>query len=166
MRTRSTASLAFLFAVGSFNVPGQAAGAQANPRHAAASPPPKEFYFAYTDGQMGPVRALVRTEGEFREYWKRAHTGVPDAPPPPTIEFSKEMVAVVALGLLGAPGHRARIASAVDQDGILDIVVDVHVYGRGVCIVADQDVWPTLMVRLPATQSMPLFHDRRVVDKC
>jgi len=63
--------------------------------------PPLPFETVLTEARSGlaePRREVIRSEEAWRELWARVFSGVTPTPPRPTIDFSREMLIVVALG--------------------------------------------------------------------
>ena len=63
---------------------------------------------SYT-GIAEPLRALVRTEGEWRDLWARLAVNRIPRPEPPPIDFSERVVVVAAMGTRPTGGHAIRI---------------------------------------------------------
>ena len=63
---------------------------------------------SYT-GVDEPLRALVRSEGEWRDLWARLAVNRIPVPAPPEIDFSERVVVVAAMGTRPTGGHAIRI---------------------------------------------------------
>lgn len=63
---------------------------------------------SYT-GVDEPLRALVRTEGEWGDLWARLAANRIPRPAPPAIDFSARVVVVAAMGTRPTGGHAIRI---------------------------------------------------------
>lgn len=71
---------------------------------------PIEIAGTYT-GIGQPLRALVRTRREWEDLWSRLAANRIPRPAPPTVDFSEEVVVVVAMGTRPTGGHAIRIDS-------------------------------------------------------
>ncbi|MCZ7586415.1 MAG: protease complex subunit PrcB family protein [Deltaproteobacteria bacterium] len=61
------------------------------------------------------TRRLITTPAEFAALWKTVWANRIDPPPAPAIDFSRQVVLVVALGSLATGGHRVTIRSVERQ---------------------------------------------------
>lgn len=65
---------------------------------------------SYT-GIEEPLRTLIRTEREWEDLWSRLAANRIPRPSPPAVDFSDEVVVVVAMGTRPSGGHAIRIDS-------------------------------------------------------
>jgi hypothetical protein len=63
---------------------------------------------SYT-GLEEPLRAVVRSAGEWRDLWARLAANRIPVPAPPEIDFSERVVVVAAMGSRPTGGHAIRI---------------------------------------------------------
>jgi len=71
-------------------------------------------------------RLVIKTNDEFNEFWKRFTAPIPPQngiPPPPEIDFSKEMVIVAAMGQRPTSGYWVVIDGACEVDGQVEVFV-------------------------------------------
>jgi len=76
------------------------------------------------------LRAVVRTPDELSSVWREAHVSFGSPPPPPSVDFTREMVIVVAAGPQGGPGTRITVASTADREGLLEVAIEVRQHPR------------------------------------
>lgn len=72
-------------------------------------------------GVREPLQVVIRTPAEWESFWKR-HVSIQNpASPPPSIDFSREMVAAVFLGEKTTGGYEVEITQAELQNSSLKI---------------------------------------------
>ena len=110
------------------------------------------------------LRLVIKNRDEFSEFWKQLTARIPPAngiPPPPEVDFSKEMVVVAAMGQRPTSGYRTFIDGACEVDGQLEVFVsnvdDVSCIGR-----ADVVTYPADAVRLPRTDLPIVFRETQI----
>ena len=77
--------------------------------------------FARTSGFQAPLRRVVADEAAWRESWSTLWLGRSSVAPLPAVDFTRERVAVVALGKQPTTGYDVVIDSAVAAPGRLII---------------------------------------------
>lgn len=79
--------------------------------------------YRYSNGIDDPVTLVIRDAGAWEETWARIVARIgPPKPPAPAVDFSKEMVLLVAMGTRPSGGYTAQILRAASGPG--GIVVD------------------------------------------
>jgi hypothetical protein len=86
-------------------------------------------------------------------------------PPLPEIDFSREIVIVVALGVRPSGGYGIIVDGAYERDKQLKIVVRSISPGKG-CIVTAALTQPVDIVRLPKTVRSVVFREAEVMHEC
>lgn len=127
--------------------------------------------FTSNSGIGDPLRIVIRNRDDWREMWKRIHS--PDAehdpiselPPLPQIDFSREMVVVVALGARATGGYDVIVEGAYQRNDRLEIVVRSMSPGKG-CFSVQMITQPVDIVRLPKTERSVVFRENEVVHEC
>ena len=104
------------------------------------------------------LRAVVGNSETFREMWARAIRGYQSPPPLPAVDFSRDMVVVVAMGMQTDDGYGIRIDSAVVHGEAIDVYVFLTTGAN--CIQGAEVTWPFDMVRVPKRFGVIVFHDR------
>jgi len=112
-----------------------------------------------------PLRLVIRDLDSWRDVWKRIHHGpYPELPPLPEIDFSREMVIVVALGGRPSSGYGIIIDRAYERDDQLEVVVR-SIDGKG-CTALTVITAPVDIVRLAKTERAVVFKEIEVVREC
>jgi hypothetical protein len=127
--------------------------------------------FTSNSGIGDPLRIVIRDGDAWREMWKRIHS--PDAdhdpiselPPLPEIDFSREIVVVVASGARANGGYAIIVDGAYERDDRLEIVVRSVSPGKG-CFNVQMVTQPVDIVRLPKTERSVVFRENEVVHEC
>lgn len=103
-------------------------------------------------------RLVIKTRDEFSDFWKR-FTG--SIPPPPEIDFAKEVVIVAAMGERPTSGYWVFIDGACEVDGQVEVFVsnveDVKCMG-----VFPSLTYPADAVRIPRTDLPIVFRETQV----
>ena len=88
------------------------------------------YSFAHHSGFQNPARLVIRDAAQWEAVWAQTFNGVTPVPPRPAIDFSHEMVVVVALGLRSSGGYGILIdgASEIDTD---EVAVEVRSISPG-----------------------------------
>lgn len=100
-------------------------------------------------GYETPDRLVVRDARRWQETWQQLHGPLGAERPAPAIDFTREVVVVIALGQRGSGGHAARVEGVVEMDG--EVIVRVREWAPGAgCMSTQQMTSPALAVRVPA----------------
>ena len=122
--------------------------------------------FASNSGLDDPLRVVIRDRETWGEMWKQIH---PRGPSPvselPEIDFSQEMVIVVALGSRPTGGYAIFIDGVNEQDGRLEIKVSSQSAGKS-CMVTQSVTQPVDIVRIPKSEAPTVFIENDVVHEC
>ena len=108
------------------------------------------------------LRLVIKNRDEFSNFWERLRVP-PDnwVPPPPEIDFSKEMVVVAAMGQRPSSGYWTIIDGACEVDGQVEVFVsnveDVRCVGQ-----FPHETHPADAVRLPRTDLPIVFHESQI----
>jgi hypothetical protein len=123
------------------------------------------YSFTSSSGLDKPARIVVRDDATWRTLWSQINLG--GAPVPlPAIDFSREMIVVVALGSRSTGGYSILLedASAGANDGTA-ITVRSMSPGPG-CGVTLAFTQPVDIARLPLRQGEVRFVERAQVFDC
>lgn len=112
-----------------------------------------------------PLQVLVRDVEAWRKMWEQIHRTVSPLPPLPDIDFSREMVVVVALGARPTGGYGIIVDRAYERDDRLEIVVRKQTPGK-TCFNTQAVTQPVDIVRLPKTERSVVFRETEVVHDC
>lgn len=112
-----------------------------------------------------PLRLVIKTREEFRDFWKQFTAPIPPSngiPPPPEVDFSKEMVVVSAMGQRPSSGYWTIIDGACEVNGQVEVFVS-NLEGGVSCGAAFAVVtYPADAVRLPRTDLPVVFHETQL----
>jgi hypothetical protein len=78
-----------------------------------------------------PERRVIRSAQAWHEAWARINTYRMPAPPPPEVDFEREMVVLVALGPKPTAGHAVEVVAVEREGGFLRVRARVSEPGPG-----------------------------------
>ena len=118
------------------------------------------------NGWDDAATVVVRDRDAWQATWNKMHERLAGPRPPlPTVDFSTEMVVVIALGVRSNSGFGVTITGASESDGV--ITVDALSTGPGPgCITAQVITYPIDVVRLPRRNSAVYFRVGPGVTSC
>jgi PrcB C-terminal len=124
------------------------------------------YSFAYSSGLDQRARLVVRDDATWRSLWSRIYMGSSPVPPPPAIDFSREMVVVVALGSRSTGGYGILLEDA-SEEGASGTAITLRSTSPGPnCIVTLAFTQPVDIARLPSRQGAVRFVERAQVLDC
>ena len=153
--TSSHPTLRFVFLSGLLaSAIGALACARTAPLYQPLGPVPETARLYYDDGGGIPdsVRMVIRSESLWRQTWEQATSPRSSPPPLPVIDFTQDMVLVVANGRMTPEDHirvdsagvrQERTADGTDRDALAVIVRT----SRG-CRLFNADAYPVEIVRV------------------
>jgi hypothetical protein len=114
-----------------------------------------------------PFRLVIRNRDEFNDFWARFTAPIHPSngiPPPPEVDFSKEMVVVAAMGQKPTSGYWTIIDGACEMDGKIEVFVSnvdtTMCMGQFPAL-----TYPADAVRLPQTDLPVVFRKTEVPCK-
>ena len=113
--------------------------------------------------QLGekPIRLVIKTRDEFNDFWKGLVSPGSFLPPLPDVNFSKEMIVVVGMGLRPSPGFVIMIDGACEVDGQVELFVSK--VEDGPCVVVPAVVTSAGdVVRIPRSDLPIVFREIQV----
>lgn len=120
---------------------------------------------SYT-GLEEPMRALVRSQGEWRDLWARLAANRIPIPAPPEIDFSERVVVVAAMGTRPTGGHAIRIDRVSYAGDTLWVEVTSVVPGAG-CMTTQALTAPAAAVSVERQPNVSArFLDREEILDC
>jgi hypothetical protein len=123
------------------------------------------YSFAFNSGLDKPARIVVRDDAGWQAVWRDIYRGSSPMPPAPTIDFSREMVLVAALGARGTGGFDILIEGATEADD-RGLNVAVRSTSPGNCPVTLAFTQPVDIARLPIRTGKVEFTERSEVRHC
>jgi hypothetical protein len=116
--------------------------------------------FAQYSGIRDSQRVVIRDSAAWQRYWADINRPFFPSPAIPTVDFSREIVLLAAMGTRPSGGFIIRIDSATVDSARLVVQVTQIVPGKG-CAVPAVVTQPVDMVRIPNT-SLPVAFAERV----
>lgn len=112
--------------------------------------------FANSSGYDTAETAIIRTTDAWQAAWRRVHGGMTPLPPVPAVDFSRNVVAIVAMGTQASGGHGVRIEAAQLTAGTVTVRATRTTPGArcGVTMALTQ---PVDVVRLGTTSANIVF---------
>lgn len=121
--------------------------------------------FAYYSGLDDSARMVVRDAASWRAKWHEINREMRPVPPLPSVDFSREMVVVAALGRRPSGGWSIVVDSALWRSDATEVFVRQLAPGRG-CFTSAAISSPVDVVRLPRTDAPVRFRERLVREDC
>ncbi len=131
----------------------------------------QRLYYDDGGGIADSMRVAVRDPATLRDLWDRATSTLDSPPALPTVDFTREMVLVVAAGRMN-PGDRIQVDSAgvrseLDPDGRRREIMQAQVRIILDCTGFDADVYPVEIVRVRRFDGPVQFlHARERAPNC
>ena len=124
------------------------------------------YSFAFVSGMDRPARLVIRDASTWQAIWTQINRGSNPVSPLPTIDFSREMVVVAALGTHSTGGHSILVdgASVVDSNGT---AVAIRSVSPGPdCGVTEAFTEPVDIARMEMRVGPVTFVERSEVASC
>lgn len=102
-------------------------------------------------------REVIRDDDAFQALWARHSAGMDPAPPPPAIDFSREMLIAVFAGVQATAGYRWTLQSLSEANGSLAVHLRFDRPGPD-CAVAQVLTQPYLLVKTDRSRLPVVFH--------
>jgi len=121
--------------------------------------------FTYNSGIADSLRIVIRDAKAWRKIWQRIHTPFSPEPALPEIDFSRQLVVVVALGTRPTGGYGIIVDRAFQRDNRLEIKVRKQSPGQ-TCFTNQSVTQPVDIVLIPKTERSVVFRETEVVHEC
>ncbi len=118
-----------------------------------------------TTGFDAAVQLVIADQASWRDAWLRMVSLRRPVPSPPEIDFTKEIVVVVAMGQQRSGGHSVRIVAVERLASGVRVQAVLEQPGAG-CITSANITSPADVVVLPVTVRPVTFDLRRVTRDC
>lgn len=116
-------------------------------------------------GILDPLRVVIRDRDDWRETWKLINTPRFPRPPLPEIDFSREMLIVVAMGQRNTGGYDVIVDGVYEKDKKLEVDVKTTSPGRS-CGLPGMATEPVDVVRVPKSDYPVVFRETDVTREC
>jgi len=138
----------------------------AAPAPLQALTPLSRIYYDNGGGIQDSMRTVVRDAQSLAALWQRATAGQTSPPPPPAVDFSREMVLVAAAGRM-TPDDQIQVDSVAVRkertpEGKLQDVLTAWVRVTQGCHRFRADAYPVELVRVRQFRGPVHFVDQRV----
>ena len=141
-----------------------------------SSPPPgtpvpvvrlraQPYSFTSSSGFDQPARLVVRDEATWQAVWAQVFARQRPVPSIPTVDFSREMIVVVAQGTHSTGGYGILIDGASESDAGLSIAVR-SVRPGAKCVVTEAFTQPVDIARVPLRGGAVKFVETDQVTDC
>jgi hypothetical protein len=109
------------------------------------------------------MRVVIRDQEAWLKLWKEFSHG--QATPAPEIDFSREMLIVVAMGQASTGGFSIMVDGVYERDNKLEVVVKSEGPGRN-CMTTQALTQPVDIVRVPKSDRSVVFREVSVSHDC
>lgn len=124
------------------------------------------YSFTFYSGLVTSERLVVRDAAAWQTLWNRIHSGRTPTPPLPAVDFSRDMVVVVAMGQKSSGGYNILLERATEEagDGIAIAVLSSSPGAN--CVVTMAVTAPVDIATLPLHPGPFLFSERSERRSC
>ena len=122
------------------------------------------YSFTYSSGYRDSARVAIRDSSAWRRAWAQIHANG-SAQPVPAVDFSREMVVLVALGTRATGGFSIFVDSARAGAGRVEVLVRRVAPGPA-CGVTAALSEPVDLARIPAASEPVTFRERAEISDC
>jgi hypothetical protein len=124
------------------------------------------YSFTFYSGLDRPARLVVRDAVTWRAVWNQIYLRQSPLPPLPAVDFSRDMIVVVALGSRSTGGYSILVggASEAANNGVA-VTVDSSSPGSN-CVVTEAFTQPVDIARVPLRDGTVRFVERSHVSNC
>ncbi|CAN5819168.1 hypothetical protein BH23GEM11_BH23GEM11_13510 [soil metagenome] len=144
--------------------PAAAPGFQLQPPTSEPYPAPQRLYYDNGGGIQDSLRVVVREEGGLRARWEQATSRQTVPPPPPEVDFGRDMVVLVSAGRMTTEDQirvdSATVTRSMDQSGEMQSVLVIHVRTTRGCGRFNVDAFPIELLRLRRFDGEVRFSER------
>ena len=123
--------------------------------------------FATDSGISKPLQVVIRDREAWLRMWKQINSKRFDKQPatPPEVDFSREMLIVVAMGQRSSGGFHIIVDGIYERDNRLEVVVKNSLPGKN-CLVTTALTEPVDIVRLQKSDLSIVFRESNVARNC
>lgn len=122
--------------------------------------------FAMSSGYETPATLVIRDSSAWAAAWTTVHAGMEPQPALPAVDFTQEMMALVAVGQQPNGGHGVAITSATyDSTGAVVIRAEHRIPGS-TCMTSMALVQPVDIARIPQSTAAVRFEVLPITREC
>ena len=151
---------------GSTTAPGASGAVQPSPPDgmAGVSQQGTRLHSANTSGFTGPEQLVLRERAAWQAAWARLHEGMV-APALPTVDFTREMVVVLALGERSSGGYEVRFDGITASGANATVRYTITEPGPA-CMTTQALTTPVDVVRVPRVTGTVRFEPKTERSNC
>jgi hypothetical protein len=124
------------------------------------------YSFTFYSGLDRPARLVVRDAVTWRAVWNQIYLRQSPVPPLPVVDFSRDMIVVVALGSHSTGGYSILLGGASESaNNGVSVIVDSSSPGSN-CVVTEAFTQPVDIARVPLRDGSVSFVERSHVSNC
>lgn len=120
---------------------------------------------AYISGYQQPATLVIRSNDELASAWAIIYSGFNAAPPVPTVDFTKQMVVGVAIGLEPTGGFNVVISGVTEVNGGVTVDATVTTPGPS-CAVTTAVTEPVDLAQIPVMSGPITFEKITKTNSC
>jgi hypothetical protein len=129
------------------------------------SVPVRPVLHEHSSGVVDSTRSVITDNTAFSALWAQAFRFVSEAPPVPTIDFTREMLIAASLGTRPSGGYSITVDSVTSGGSELAIFVSAIAPGS-TCAVTGALTHPVVIVAIPRTAGVPRFMESAARRSC
>ena len=122
---------------------------------------PPRWSFANNSGLVEPLQVVIRDRDAWLELWKR----IDKTAKPPEVDFSRDMLIVVAMGQQSSGGFGIIVDDVRERNDRLEVIVKSISPGKN-CGVLSALTQPVDIVRLLRSKQTVIFRETHVTKSC
>lgn len=156
--------LALLAVLAVAPLPTLAAGTAPSQGPAAGDAVPHETLVSQAySGIESPLREVIREPAAWEDLWRRIHAGTSPVPPPPPVDFEREMLVVAALGTRMSGGFGISVTRVIAGEEGLRVTLRESCPPPG-AMVTMALVQPVQVIRVPRADQPVVFELERAPE--
>jgi len=121
--------------------------------------------FSYSTGLTESARIVVRDSGTWANLWGQIWERHSPTPALPSVDFSRDMLIVAAMGTRSSGGYAIHIDSVYQRSQDFEVVIRKVSPGAN-CIVTAALTQPTDIVRVPRLSGQVHYREKSLVQNC
>jgi hypothetical protein len=119
----------------------------------------------YSEQLEQQLTVVINSEEDLARYWAMVYAGYSPVPEPPVVDFSRESIVLVTLGMRGSGGYDVSIDALEEIPEGMRLVITATSPGSN-CFVTEALTTPLHIVRTRNLPGVLLFDWRQKVASC
>lgn len=125
----------------------------------------RRLYHSYSSGFNSPARLVIRDQESWREAWTTLYIGMSPSAVPPTVDFTRSTVILVALGSRSTGGYDITVSRVARDANVVYVQVTSTSPGDR-CFTTQAFTQPVDVIVLPHVVAEAVFVERKLVRDC